>query len=610
MNQPGPSTLADRTPVLRRFGESHWFADNDLLTLACAADGTVWSVEEPGVLRHWGADGRALAKHSLSDIETLWCFDPQLRWLASGADELVIYDVADPRKRRTLEQPSWVTAIAFHPTERRVATGHDDGVVRIWNLDDSDDFVEWVRHDQPISALAFTSDGALLAAASEDRAISLWRVADGEHLRLLKGHTDRIPALAWQPGTRLLVSAGWDTTARLWNVDTGEPIILLNTHADQVYALAFSPNGQLLAVADSAATIHIWRDIARGQEMHVLPGDRDEVRALAFAHDGRRLFVGGADRVIHAWDAIDGKLIAGHGSQADHRIALAPGGRGGLLISTGTGSRLQCWDIADGSAVPPDGLVPKPIAVAASPDGHWIAVTNAQPDSRLHIWDAAERKLRPPAEGPRAPMTDLAFSPDSRTLASCCRTDGTAWLWNPIDGEPKLIIPEATEGCSVEAIVFHPNNIWLACGGIDWLATGGSDGAVSIWNTETRERLMTFEGGAHSLAFDADGQRLAVAAPGSAVRVLDVAAQQVALEIAGPGAELRAVTFSPDGRWLVAGGDDHTVRIWDSATGQSAAVAELDSPIRAVRFSRDGATLFTGHGNTTCLALRFTDLFV
>jgi WD40 repeat protein len=43
--------------------------------------------------------------------------------------------------------------------------------------------------------------------------------------------------------------------------------------------------------------------------------------------------------------------------------------------------------------------------------------------------------------------------------------------------------------------------------------------------------------------------------------------------------------------------------MWDARTGQSVCVVDLDSPVRAVRFSRDGATLFTGNGNTTCDAL-------
>jgi WD40 repeat protein len=595
-----PSAGIGQSPVARVFGEPQWHADGDLLALSFASDGTLWSVEEPGVLRQWDAGGRLLGRHFLSDLETLWVFSPRAELLASASDDLFVWEVATRRMIATLPQPSWVTAVAFHPSKRVAATGHDDGSIRLWDLDADAHPKELMHHTQPISALAFSSDGRLLASASEDRQIGVWDLPAGTLRRTLTGHTDRIPALAWQPGTRLLVSAGWDTTARLWDLETGEPLLLLNTHADQVYALAFSPDGSLLAVADSSASIHVWSEIAKGKELHVLPGDLDEVHSLAFSPDGKKLAVGGQDRVIHIWDPQQADLIAGQGAQAGHVIDLCPTGSSALLVSNGAETSLHVWDVANGASRPPARLVAKPLAVACSPDGHYIAFTNANPDSRLHLWDNHTGQLRLPIEGPRAPMTSLTFAPDSRTLASGCRTDGTAWLWNPADGEPKLIIPEAAEGCTVEAIAFHPNGSWLACGGIDYLATSGSDGAVSIWNTDERLRVATFVGGAINLAFDPAGRWLAVASPDSTIYIWDVTTQQLLHEISGPGVRVAAVAFSPDGRFLAAGCDDHTLRFWDAPGGHSLSVTDLDTPVRALRFSGDGQRLYTGNGNTTC----------
>lgn len=600
-----PSATESPT-CLRQFGEPQWFADNDLLALACSADGSFWSVEEPGVLQHWDAQGRLLRRTELTDLDSLWVFDPSATHLASGADELVVYEIAHLRKHQTFDVPSWVTAIAFHPQQRRIATGHDDGVIRIWNLDNPGDFVEHAHHDQPISALAYTDDGEFFAAASEDRSISVWNPNQSKLIRTLSGHQDRIPSLAWKPGTRLLVSAGWDTTVRLWNIDAGEPMLLLNTHAEQVQTLAFSPDGEHLAVADSSSSIHVWKDIERGQKIHAIAGDRDEIKAIAFARDGSRLLVGGADRVIHVWDPRSGELVAGQGRQRDHSIAVNP--RSGALVSTASATVLRVWDVESNRPAPPDGMIQRPISVAISPDGHWLAVTNFHPESRLHIWDFQHQQLKSEIEGPRAPMTQLAFSADSKILASCCRTDGTVWLWNPADGEPTLIIPQAADGCTIEAIAFHPAKPWIACGGIDHLATSGSNGAVTIWNYEDREPVMTLNGGALSLAFDGLGEKLAVAAPESALRVFDVESGDLVFEIEGPGAALNSVAFSPDGQWLVAGGDDRAIRIWDAESGQIAAVCELESPIQSIRFSKDGLTMYTGNGNSTCTSLSFASL--
>jgi WD40 repeat protein len=598
-----PTSAADlgfeKDLIARTYGQPHWHSDGDLLAMAYADDGTLWSVDEPGTLRQWDKSGRLLNRRFLSDIETLWVFGPQARLLASASDDLHVWDVAKGTDVAIIGQPSWVTAVAFHPTKRQVATGHDDGSVRIWGLDDAKLMHQLSHGEESISALAYTSDGALLASASEDRTIAVWDLATAKKLRTLSGHTDRIPVVAWHPGSRLLVSGGWDTTARLWNIDTGEPLMLLNTHADQVYMMAFTPDGKLLACADSAATIHLWSDIAKGKELSVLPGDQEEVRCLAFSSDGSRLAVGGSDRVIHIWDPQKGELVAGQGARSGHPIDLSPVGHG-LLVSNCCGSELQAWDLKSAQVKSPAGLVQKPLAVACSPDGRWIAATSANPDSRLHIFDVITQTMRPPVEGPRAPMTFLTFSKDSQNLAAACRTVGSTWLWNPADGEPRLIINESAEGSTVEALAFHPTKPWLACGGIDWLATSGSDGAVNIWNYTDQSLIATFLGGAMSLAFDPSGQYLAVASPESTIYIWDVTTKKQVHEIGGPGTRVAAVTFTPDGQYLVAGCDDHTVRLWERKSGNSVSVHELDSPIKALRFSSDGSVLYTGNGNTTC----------
>ena len=98
----------------RAFGEPRFHTDGDVAAVAFAADGSVWSIDEAGVLRHWAADGRQLARHFLSDLETLWAFSPDAGLLASGNDDLLLWDAAGGQLVRRIEQDSWVTAVATH----------------------------------------------------------------------------------------------------------------------------------------------------------------------------------------------------------------------------------------------------------------------------------------------------------------------------------------------------------------------------------------------------------------------------------------------------------------------------------------------------------------
>jgi WD40 repeat protein len=598
--------------VLRVFGEPRFHTDGDLLALAFGADDSLWSVEEPGILRQWDTErGQQLRQFALSDLETLWTFSSQAQLLASASDDLALWNVATGELLAGITQPSWVTAVAFSPDQSQIATGHDDHMVRLWDVASRQLIRELPGHQLPVSALAFRPDGLCLASAGEDRTVTLWDLAQGKPLRSLVGHTDRIPALAWHPRGDLLVSAGWDTTARVWDVDTGDPVILLNSHADQVLALAFSPDGQWLACADSANAIHVW-DPVSWTTQRVLKVHTDEVRCLAFGR-GRQLGAlgvgpslllasGGSDRVLHLWDLRRGQMLSNPDQSARHSLSVCVSRDGPRLVSNGGGSGLRLWDLASGQSLVQaqaggGGLH----AVACSPDGRCLASGGS--DGLIRIWDAADGRLLNTFQGQSGPVAALAWSPNSALVASACASDGTVWVWHVASAKPVLLIPEAADGCSVEALAFHPNSRWLACGGIDWLATGGTDGAICLWDVERPDRLALLDRGTRALAFHPSGNCLAAASLEEAVYIWDVKGQSLYRELGGHKEGVNCVAYSGDGRLLVSGSEDRMLRFWDADSGQLLAEHELDTPIKTVCFAPDGLTLFTGNGNTTCYQL-------
>jgi WD40 repeat protein len=589
-----PSALPD----VQVFGDPHLHIDGELLALAFAPDGTLWSVEEPGVLRHWDpASGRQLEWQSLSDLETQWCFSADARVLASASNDLSFWDTSSGQVLTAVSQPSWVTALAFHPDPAFLATGHDDGIVRLWDAAGHYLVREFRFHKQPISALAFSPSGTRLASAAEDKKIAVWNADDGQQLGVLVGHSDRIPALAWHPGEQFLVSAGWDTTARVWDTRTQQPVILLNTHAAQVTALAFSRDGSLLACGDSAPSVRLW-SFADRKELHVLKGTDAEIRCLAFSPDGKRL-AGNGDRIIHIWDVRSGQAQAGSGARtaAHSSLALSPGGS--RLATNGGGLAARVWDVASRKVL----LQLQEEAVVHdltwSPDARWLAGAAGK---HVRLWEAASGKPGLALEGSDDPFTCLAFAADSATLATASASGLAVWIWRVADGEPILLIPDALDGCTVEALAFHPEGRLLAVGGIDWLATGGSSGAVSLWDLVERCEVATFLGGTTCIAFHPSGLRLASSSLEQSICIWDVQAKEIVAELTGPESTVMCLAYSPDGSLLASGGADRTLRLWDEA-GQELGLLELDSQIQGLAFSPDGRFLYTANANTTCYQL-------
>jgi WD40 repeat protein len=68
------------------------------------------------------------------------------------------------------------------------------------------------------------------------------------------------------------------------------------------------------------------------------------------------------------------------------------------------------------------------------------------------------------------------------------------------------------------------------------------------------------------------------------------------------------VAFSPNGRFLVTGSDDRTVRLWDPASGKQLGLVELDTQVKALAFAPDGSTLFTGNANASCYQVEVSRL--
>jgi len=500
-----------------------------------------------------------------------------------------------------------VTAVGFSPDGRTVVSGHDDGSVRFWDVRTHRLTGDIPAHPKAISALAFSPTGDRIATAGEDRVIRVFDADTHKLLTELVSHTDRIPALTWSADGTMLVSAGWDTSARVWQpADSSDPLVLLNSHADQVLGVAFSPNGKLLATTDSDHDIHLWLNPAAAKVRFVLRGHADEIRTLAFNQDGTKLATAGADRVIHIWDCADGNLVAGPNPTGRHEIAYVPGPTPLLASAGGTAFRL--WATNTGEEVPPSGDG-QAHAVAASPDGRWLAVGGTDHVTRLYDRthpSTPARKL----EATKPPIGALAFGLDGKVLAQTSPADGLVWLWNPEadKNDPELILIEAADGCTLETVAVHPNGRFVAVGGVDVMSTGERDGAVCVWDITTKQRAVTFDVGVYAAAFDPKGRYLAGAGLADRVHVWDLTSEEEVYSLEGHQERINCVAFSPDGSYLLSGGNDMTVRVWDVLSGRLIIAREFDSPIQSLTFTPDGSVLYTGNGNTTCHQIEFKKL--
>ena len=589
---PSPSVW----PVQRVFGETLFRADAEVQAITFGPGG-LWSVEEGGGLRQWdAATGKLLAWNELEEDATLWRFRQDGKLLAGCTADLILWDLPSGQRRTIIPQPAWITAVAFLPSLDLAATGHDDGLVRVWDIADGTLLREFRGYFRPVSALAFSPDGKRIVSAGEDKLMLVWDMDTGEIDGLFGGHTDRIPAIIWHPDGRRIISAGWDTTARVWDAESHEPIILLNSHVGQVVALALSPDGSLLACADEANAVHVW-DLNTNRELHILGEAEAQIRCLAFNHDGSRLAAGGADRSLHLWQPISGECLSGkvEPASAPTGVAVSPDRR---RLAGASGTTLRMWNV-DSGALLQQRSGNELRAVAYSPDGQFLAIGG----ERVELLDASSLSSVRSFVGPAEPIVALEFAAAAPLLAAGGNSSGDIWIWDVRTGEPELLIPEAVHGCTVQCLAFHPKKPVLAVGGCDWYETTGSDGMVVLWDVPGKRREAFLGGGATAIAFDPSGQRLAVAGLDHVVRVWDLAERRLVGERIGHADTIRGLAYSPEGRWLASAGDDRTVWLWELRTGRAVSIASLSVQATSVAFTFDGKALFTGNSDGSCSEL-------
>lgn len=112
-----------------------------------------------------------------------------------------------------------VNALKFSPDSGTLATGHYDGMVRIWDVKEQKMLLEFDT-GAVVQSLAYSPDGLLLATggAFENSAVQLWSAGSGAHLRTLENPPGGISRLIFSPEANYLISASYNGNLRLWGL--------------------------------------------------------------------------------------------------------------------------------------------------------------------------------------------------------------------------------------------------------------------------------------------------------------------------------------------------------------------------------------------------------
>ncbi len=364
---------------------------------------------------------------------------------------------------------------------------------RLWDLDEPQPFGGSRTFPVPgdlVSRTGISPDGRWLISLPYQNPLGgrVWDLSkDGPWGAgvLQPGSSTPVSVTAASPDYARIASRAGGGAVALWNLSTGSPISrtveLPGLGNAEVRALSADGRWLVTGVASDhlkaqdydlvQEDTRLWRVSEDGAAATSVPLGVEDLRFLQFTQDGRWLLAvdssgavsKAADRV-HAWDLAAADVAGSH--------AVLPGPE------------------HDGEIMNVDAPV-----LAISPNDRWLAIGLS--DSTAGVWDLSAKTLRaedgrllrvPRLEEPR-PVAAVAFSPDSKTLATRFpeREDRVIRFWGVTETGP-MTITRVIGNLNpwIRQIAFSPDGRWLATtGALDDATIGGQ--AMRLWDLSAED---------------------------------------------------------------------------------------------------------------------------
>uniref|UniRef100_A0A8C7V4J9 Bromo domain-containing protein n=1 Tax=Oncorhynchus mykiss TaxID=8022 RepID=A0A8C7V4J9_ONCMY len=296
--------------------------------------------------------------------------------------------------RRILGHLSSVYCVAFDRSGRRIFTGSDDCLVKIWSTDDGRLLSTLRGHAAEISDMAVNYENTLIASASCDKVIRVWCLRTCAPITVLQGHAASITSIQFCPAVkgpmRFLASTGADGMVCLWQwhslsgmflatggtdhvirvyylgSETPMKLSELDAHMDKVVVVQFCNNSNRFVSGSRDGTARIWHyqqqewksitlDIATRLPGAVVNGE-DKTKLVptmvAWDRGDRTVVTAVSNYLLKVWSSTTGQLLhvlSGHDDEV-FVLEAHPFDRR-IMLSAGHDGNIYMWDLAKGAKI-------------------------------------------------------------------------------------------------------------------------------------------------------------------------------------------------------------------------------------------------------------------
>jgi serine/threonine protein kinase/WD40 repeat protein len=473
-------------------------------------------------------------------------------------------------------------AVALHPSGLLGAV-YADGRMLLYHPGRHKPDRAWTVGDRPLTAVAISQDASLIAAAGTDRVIRVYETDSAEPRAELAGHEREVLVLHFDDQRAELRSMARDQAVRVWSLTTGEARIESSIQ-DHPHALAMTRDGAII-LAESA---RIWLQAVPGGPMRSVAFPRTAfVHAAALPAAVVTAENGGE---IRLWSTAKTPAISPLRAHGNWIFGIDVSPRHAQIVTSSADGTVRFTDLENAREL---GVFSLPSKVRArcvrfSPDQGVVAVGCS--DGVVRLLDPADHTLIATLPGPGGEIYALAFSPDGAGLAAGA-WDRAIRFWS---------FPDRVELGDLAGLESVPRGMAFSPTG-DRLYASGAARAIMVIDPASRQVLDAIPTPAEpwSVAVSPDGRTLAAGLFDASVCFIDPVTGATAVGAGRHRLVVAGLGFSPDGHTLVSGGDDGTLRLWDTTASRPRSIRLADpgnGPIPIVRFTPEGRRVLAGTG--------------
>ena len=537
------------------------------------------------------------------------------QWIATGNDDgtIKVWNVQQGRclaemARQTHARYLGVSRLAFSPNNQCLAvTGTHDAIVDIWNAESGTRLIQCYGASQIVSnscgvirPVAFSPDRWLLACLNPTDSISVWDLNADVCIATLTEYTGVAESLCFSLCGRYLAAGGRKGSVQVWDTNTWKMQGTASDYGALRISVSYSHDNVLHATGMSDDTAIVW-DVKRGEKRYTYLEKQGNLQYAQFSGDCQFVVTGAKEWAVWATGSSQPRKFPHAHTTFPDSVVFSPDGK--TLAAGSWNDGVKMWNITDPSHPPTHFDLPgKNHCVSLSFGGTFLA-TGIDGDT-IKVWNVGEttpRRTLALSEKDRV-VCSAAFSPRSH-LTACGDDKGNLHLWGG-QHEGKRYSLTAHQG-AVDFVALSPDERHL----VSMSVYDARDSR--LWRVEIGEAVDMFPNNINKIAFSPCGHKIACGMQ-KQILLWDVNRRQTILTL--PHAQQSwwpfALAFSPCGEYLASGAWWHrgmgikkvAIRLWAVSTGENIATFRgHPTDVQCLAFSPDGMVLASGSYDNTFL---------